>query len=257
MKQTRVTEMSHPKWLLGAVFLLCAAASLFCIWARVNMERLFVQIEEQIRGALGPSVLVAAVAFGLLAVFALFCLLGLSVKTGLRIFGVLAAVLAVAGVKYSAGLIFDRQSILNIPAYLGGKESFSSVWYGLVPAALAVLSLGFGFGLSTKKICFLEGILFLAAGIAGALYAYKLRNYMVVWNVCLPWPFCIAFFHGALGGTVKKVLTVQIVVLSLLALWGLWYVFQSGGRENASSYVVIPAAMALGIFVIRTSNCSG
>ena len=55
MKQKNVREMSHPSWLLTAVFIICAGISIFSAWARLNADAVLAMMEEQIRAAVEPA----------------------------------------------------------------------------------------------------------------------------------------------------------------------------------------------------------
>ena len=105
MKQKNVREMSHPSWLLTAVFIICAGISIFSAWARLNADAVLAMMEEQIRAAVEPAVLVLAVVFGLVALAALFSLLGLSFQKSCLILGVLSLAAVIVGAVYAYGSI--------------------------------------------------------------------------------------------------------------------------------------------------------
>lgn len=250
MKERYVTGMSHPRWLLTGIFIICALISILSAWVRMNAEAMFVQMEEQIRGTMEPAVLMLAVVFGLVALTALFCLLGLSFQKSCLILAVLSLAAVIGGVAWAYGAITDVRSTLYRPEYLGGENRFGTVWYGILPGGFAVLCFGLAFRRDASRLCLAEAVYWTIVAVGWAVFTIYGRDYKNAWNVFLPFVAAAGCLMGFLRVPFAKILAVLEILLGFWALSGLWFVLRSGGRENAG-YMVLPLAAALGAALIR------
>ena len=249
MKQKNVREMSHPSWLLTAVFIICAGISIFSAWARLNADAVLAMMEEQIRAAVEPAVLVLAVVFGLVALAALFSLLGLSFQKSCLILGVLSLAAVIVGAVNAYGSSTEVRSSLYRPEYLGGENRFGTVWYGILPGVLAVLFFGLAFQREISGLCLAETIYCAIVALCGIVFTVHSGDYKNAWNAFLPLTAAIGCFLGYRHASFDKIRIVLEILFGLWSLSGLWFVLQSGGRENVS-FVVLPLAAALGIDLI-------
>lgn len=249
MKQKYTAQMSHPKWLLTAVFIICAGISLFSAWTRMNADAVLAMMEEQIRKAVEPAVLVLAVVFGLLALTALFGLLGLSVRKSCLILAVLSLAAAVGGLVYAYGAITDVRSSLYRPEYLGGENRFGTVWYAILPGVLAVLCFGLALQRGVSGICLAEMIYCGLVAAGWAVFTIYSGDYKNIWNVFLPLTVAAGCLLGYKGASFEQIRKGLALMFGLWTLSGLWFVLQSGGRENAG-YIVLPLAAVLALGLI-------